>query len=278
MLPAAVRAFQRAGVQLDVVMTEAPGHGGRVARERAGEFDFVFSLGGDGTAMEIVNALSGTDRAISVLPGGTGNLLARALGTPMNVGRAVTTLLKGTARRIDLGVLGDGRCFAVGAGAGVDAAMLAGAPLARRQRYGVGAYVMSAARELAHPTPFSVRATVDGRVIEREDCVLALAVNVGVVLNGLLHLGPSIKVDDGALDLCVYSARHFADAVVVASRLALRRFRDDRRTAFARGRCVTIETDPPVRTQADGELLGVTPLTASVSPLAALLQVAQPAR
>jgi diacylglycerol kinase family enzyme len=170
-------------------------------------------------------------------------------------------------------VLGDGRRFAVGVGAGVDAAMLAGAPLPLRQRYGVGAYVVSAARELIHPQPFAVRATVDGRVIERDGCVLALVVNVGVVLNGLLHLGPNISFDDGVLDLCVYSARHFTDAAVVASRLALRRFRDDRRTAFASGRCITIETQPLVRTQADGELIGATPLSATVSPLAALLQV-----
>lgn len=254
-------------------MTEAPGHGGRVARERGGEYDFVFALGGDGTAMEIVNALSGTDRAVGVLPGGTGNLLARALGVPAGVGRAVTALLHGTTKRIDLGVLGDGRRFAVGAGVGVDAAMLAGASVASRRRYGVLAYVASAARELVRPQPFSMRATVDGRIIEREDCVLALIVNVGVVLNGLLHLGPNIAFDDGALDLCAYSARNVGDAVVVAGRLAFRRFRQDRRLAFARGSCITIESVPARPAQADGELTGTSPITATVSPLAALLQV-----
>src|SRR5262249_11986870 len=145
--------------------------------------------------------------------------------------------------------------------------------VASRRRYGVGAYVASATRELIRPKPFSVRATVDGKVIERDDCVLALIVNVGVVLNGLMYLGPNISVDDGVLDLCLYSARNFADANVVASRLLRRRFPHGRRTAFASGSHFTIEADPVRPAQADGELLGTSPISATVSPLAALLQV-----
>lgn len=255
------------------MLTEAPGHGGRIARELAEGYDLIFTLGGDGTAIEVVDALSGTNRAVGILPGGTGNLLSRALGTPVDVRRAVPALLHGTRRRIDLGVLGDGRHFAVAAGAGVDATMVAGAPLAARRRYGVLAYVGSATRALIHREPFSIRAEVDGQVIERDDCVLAMIVNVGVILNGLLHLGPGTTCDDGVLDLCVYSARSFADAAVIAGRLAIRDFRQDRLTTFARGHHIVIDTMRPIAAQADGELIGMTPLVADVAPQAAALLV-----
>jgi diacylglycerol kinase (ATP) len=76
-------AFQAAGASCDVVMTERPGHGAAVAGERCGSYDAVFTLGGDGTAMEVVGALAGGDVPVGVLPGGTGNLIARTLGTPL---------------------------------------------------------------------------------------------------------------------------------------------------------------------------------------------------
>lgn len=254
-------------------MTEAPGHGGRHAAGHADEYDAVFTLGGDGTAMEVVNALAGTDIAIGVLGGGTGNLLARALRIPLDVRRAVPALLKGERRRIDLGVLADGRRFAISAGTGIDAEMIAGAPPEARRRFGVLAYVASATQAVLHPHPFTLRAEVDGRTIEREDCIAAMIVNVGVVLDGLVKLGPGIEPDDGGLDLCVFSARNFGDAAVVMGRLVTGDFRTDPRMTFERGRRISLDAVPERPVQADGEMLGRTPIVAEVAPGAAPLLV-----
>lgn len=273
LLRPSLEAFVAAGVPVEVAATDAPGHAADIARARGAAHEFLFVLGGDGTVTEVLSAAAGTDRTVGIIPGGTGNLLARALGIPVNVRRAVPALLNGRVRRIDLGVLGDGRIFAVAAGTGVDSEMLVGAPLAARRHYGVLAYVASATSALLHRAPFTVRAEVDGRVIERDDCVLALIANVGVVLNGLLHLGPAIRFDDGLLDVCVYSSRGIVDDVIVAARLARRDFAADRRMAFARGASVTIDTTPVRAAEADGELMGQTPLRARVSPGAVPLLV-----
>jgi diacylglycerol kinase (ATP) len=271
-------AFAAAGVAADAIVTEYAGHGGELARTLAEGYDHLFTLGGDGTAMEVVTALAGTGRAVGILAGGTGNLLSRALGIPQDVRRAVPTLLAGQRRRIDLGVLPDGRRFAVAAGVGIDAAMIAGAPPSARRRYGVLAYVRSASGAILRRRSFAVRAEVDGRVYEHPHCVGAMVANVGSILGGLFELGPGIAPDDGGLDLCLYNAADAGDAAWLLGRMARRDFRPDPRLVFARGRHIRIETDPPQLAEADGELLGTAPLVAEVAVGGAPLLVPAGAR
>lgn len=273
MLDPARKAFQDAGVHVDVVVTEARGHGARVARELAEEYDLIFTLGGDGTAMEVVNALMGSDRSVGILAGGTGNLLARVLQIPLDVRRAVPALLHGMRVRIDLGRLADGRAFAITAGTGVDAEMIAAAPLALRRRFGILTYFVTAARATLRMKPFSVRATIDGRTIEREDCIAAAIVNMGSILDGMFELGPGISHQDGQLDLCIFSAANLVDAAVLSGRMVVKDFSDTRHMLFARGQTIALETVPSRECQADGELIGPTPLVVRVEPMAAPLLV-----
>lgn len=275
LLEPARKAFGDAGVHVDVVITESRGHGGRVAREQEGLYDFIFTLGGDGTAMEVVQALIGTGRSIGILAGGTGNLIARALHTPLDVRRAVPALLNGSTERIDLGILDDGRAFAITAGAGIDSDMIAAAPLSLRRRFGILTYFATAARATLMMKPFAVRATVDGKIIEREHCIGAAIVNMGSILDGMIELGPGISHRDGLLDLCLFSARNIIDATLLSGRMILKDFSDQRRMMFARGQRMSIETVPTRECQADGELIGPTPLGARVEPAAVPLLVAR---
>src|SRR5205085_10411624 len=91
----ATRAFAHQNVHCDVLSTSGPGHATDLAREHASRYDFVFTLGGDGTAMEVITALADRGPPIGILPGGTGNVLVRALGIPLHVANAVHALLDG---------------------------------------------------------------------------------------------------------------------------------------------------------------------------------------
>ena len=271
----ALRAFREHGVRCDVVFTEYAGHAGELAARLASDYDAVFTLGGDGTAMEVLGTLAGTGRAVGILPGGTGNLIARSIGVPLAVSNAVAALLDGDVARIDLGVLrlGDGaRRFAFSAGVGIDATMIEQTPFSLKRRLGVAAYALTASRALLRQEHFRVRAQVDGETVER-DAVAVMVVNFGAVLNDLIRLGPEIRQDDGMLDLCVYSPKNFGDAFRVMWRLLRKDFRSDPCVLYRRGRYFRVETDPPRPAQADGELLGPTPFEIRVEPLAATLLV-----
>lgn len=272
---AALRAFEAEGIECEVFVTDAPGHATAIARQHAHRFDAVFTLGGDGTAMEVITALVDGGPVVGILPGGTGNVLVRSLGIPMSVRRATRALLHGTEARIDLGRLADGRHFAIGLGVGLDERMIAGASPLMKKRAGVWAYIWSATKAIASLERFKVRLTVDGKVHEREAASVLIA-NLGTVLGGLIQLGDGILHDDGILHACLFSPRTFFDAARIFARMLLGTAHLDRCTYYVSGREFRIETEPPRRAQADGELLGVTPIEITVRPGAARLLI--PAR
>ena len=266
-------ALLGAGVEFDVVVTSHQGHAAMVAVERARDFAAVLTLGGDGTAMEVIGALAGTGTPVGVLPGGTGNLVARALRTPRRIELAVRALLHGDVAAVDLGYIPESkRRFAFSSGVGVDARMIDETNPETKRRFGIGAYIHTGVRVGLSRRPFRVRVDVDGFAVEREATSLMVA-NFGTVLDRLFVLGPGIVQDDGRLDLCVFSPRHAPDVVRIAWRLFRRDFGSDDALFYRSGREFRIECDPPQLYQADGELLGTTPYSVRVEPLAARLLV-----
>lgn len=252
----------------DAVRTERPGHAGALAAGAAGRYAAVFALGGDGTAMEVMGTLARSGVPVGILPGGTGNLVARALGIPLRVERAVPALLAGDVATIDLGVTETGRHFAFTAGVGVDARMIHETPAALKRRVGITAYALTAARASLRRHTFHARVEVDGEVIEREAVAVMIA-NFGTVLNDLIVLGPGIVSDDGLLDCCIFSPAGMLDSMHITWRLLRKNFSAHPALLYRPGREFRITCTPPQLFQADGEVLGMTPFSAHVEAQAA---------
>ncbi|MCU0624713.1 MAG: hypothetical protein MUF53_12755 [Gemmatimonadaceae bacterium] len=232
----------------------------------------MLTLGGDGTAMEVVGALAGAGMPIGLLAGGTGNQVVRALGIPLRVEVAVAALLAGEERPIDLGRLASGRHFALAVGVGPDVAMIAETSPQAKRRFGTAAYAVSALRSICRLERFEARVTVDGRTVERSVTAVMLA-NLPGVENGRVTFGPDIRPDDGALDVCLYDWRTLADAARTFWRAGTGRIAGDPSSSFFRGQRIEIETSPVREAEADGELIGSGPVRAIVAPLAARLLV-----
>ncbi len=276
-----LRAFDEAGTTPTVEHTRSAGDGERAARELSATHDMLFVLGGDGTVMEAATGLaeSGSRAAIGILPGGTGNQLARALSIPLSPARAVRRLLGGVEQCIDVGILNGHRRVGIGAGMGLDAAMIAGARGRLKQMLGVASYMVSATAVAIRPRRFGVRAEVDGRIIERE-AALAMVLNLGNIFNGLLEGAPGSSLTDGRLDLVILDARNLADFLGFSVWEALlKRRRPDSRWSFANGSRISIETsDAAIPAQVDGDLIELRRLDLSVAPGAARLLVPRGAR
>ena len=268
----AIKAFANAGVECEVMVTEAPGHAATIAKTYGHKYDALFTLGGDGTVMEVLTALAHQGPPLGILGGGTGNVVARTLRIPLNPSRSVPMLLNGDEATIDLGRLGDGRRFAIGVGVGLDATMISEAPARLKRRFGFMAYVIGGYKAVLRNQKFALRLTVDGKVYDRPASAILVA-NLGAVLNNLVAFGDGIVQDDGLLNACVFSPETFRDSMRIFWRMVRKDFGPDPCMFYKSGREFRVETFPPMPAQADGELLPHTPLAVSVDPLAGCLLI-----
>ena len=252
---------------------EDPGAGMSAAAVAAG-VQLVVICGGDGTIMACLGALAGTEVPVALLPLGTGNLLARNLGVPIELADALAVAVNGDDRRIDLGRVGD-KPFSVMAGIGFDAAMMADASERMKQHVGWPAYAVSGLRHLRDPV-MRVQLRIDDNPPLRRLARTVLVGNVGE-LQGGLELLPDAAADDGLLDVVVVAPRTLRDWI----RLVWRVFRRDRtqhpHLERFRGRTVLIEVDRIVPRQMDGEVIeDGRSLHARIEPGALVIRVPQP--
>ena len=268
----AQKAFEDSGVICDTKSTEAPGHAAILAKTHAHKYDAVFTLGGDGTVMEVLSALAHQGPPLGVLGGGTANVVARTLRIPLNPARAVPMLLHGDEATMDLGRLGDGRRFAIGIGVGLDATMISEAPARLKRRFGFMAYVIGGYKAVLRNQKFRLRLTVDGVVFERTASAIFIA-NFGAVLNNLVAFGDGIVQDDGLLNACVFSPANLRDSLRILWRMLRKDFSPDPCLFYRSGREFRVETMPAMPAQADGEMLPGTPISVSVDPLAGCLLI-----
>jgi YegS/Rv2252/BmrU family lipid kinase len=209
----------------------------------------VFVWGGDGTVQRCVDALAGTDTAVAILPAGTANLLASNLGIPHDLAEAVQAGLHGDRRRIDTGSV-NGERFAVMAGAGLDARMIADADRGTKDRLGRAAYVVTGIRNLPARR---VRATVtvDGKRFFTGKVSSVLTANVGKILGGI-EAFPQARPDNGRLEVGVVTARSPVQWARTFGRIALGHPERSPFTKVTSGTKVKIRFDRKVHFELDG--------------------------
>ena len=269
------RGLRAAGVANEIAVTVGPDHAETLAREAFARGWRHFAIaGGDGTAHQVVNGLlaappSGSDCAtLGILPLGTGNDWARALGVPRRLDAACRTLASGLAVPHDVGearFVGDGgsarRYFVNVAGAGFDGHVvrLVQGRLRGRWRYFHG--LLLGARTFRAP-----RLTVSAGDSSYTGPTLAVLVSIGGYIGGGMHVAPDAKRDDGLFDLTIVRDMSAARIVAHVPRLLSGSLARSRFVRVARVASVELEGETDI--QADGELLGRPPATFRILPRA----------
>ncbi|GAA3135057.1 diacylglycerol kinase [Planomonospora alba] len=218
----------------------------------------VVVLGGDGSLHVVVAALHRRgelgERAVGLVPLGTGNDFARALGLPLDPERAARVVLAGHRRPMDLLVDDDGGIVvnAVHLGAGAEASERAAPlkPLLGRLAYPLGGLLAG-----VRSRGWRLRVTVDGRPLARGRRVLMAAVGNGVTIGGGTPLTPRARPDDGMVDVVVAATTGPLARAAYALRLRRGTHLGLREVVMDRGREVTV-SGGPVPVNADGELTG----------------------
>jgi YegS/Rv2252/BmrU family lipid kinase len=262
--------------------TTAEDHGlGQAKQALAEGVDLVCPLGGDGTVREVASALVHTGVPLGLLPGGTGNLLARNLDLPLDsVDNALTVALRGTDRPIDVGIVEfdpsgedqspERKVFLVMAGLGFDAEMMAGTPEKLKARVGWLAYAVSGARNITGPRA-KARIVADDQPEFTRRIRTVLVGNCGTLTGGI-RLIPDAEVDDGWLDAVMLSPKGVVSWASVAARVLTRR--KHHRVERIRCRTLEVRVDRPTEAQLDGDVVGqVRALRARVDPGALLIRL-----
>ena len=246
-LPEALARLRPRFGRIPVYPAGDPGDAETLAAELAPEVEVLIVFGGDGTVHEVANGLplGGDGPLVALLPAGTGNDLARALGLPPDPVAAATELAGARPRTIDLLDCGPRRA-ANGVNAGFAAAATDTLSRPVKKALGPAAYVVGGVKAGVNPPTWPARVEVDGRVVEGE--ALAVVVGNGGSFGGGRWLLPDADLGDGLLDVLVVPAG------VSKARLARHLARDRRLPGDLprlRGPSATVVTDMPCRL--DGE-------------------------
>ncbi|MCC3281698.1 MULTISPECIES: diacylglycerol/lipid kinase family protein [Arthrobacter] len=263
---------------------ESPGHQQAQQALEAGA-DVVLAAGGDGTVREVARALANAPAAMGLIPLGTGNLLARNLGLPLNdLAGSVQAALHGSERRIDMGrlVLEDARTgarstsnFLVMGGIGLDAEVIAATRDELKRRVGWLAYSEAGVRLMPGPRR-RMRIQLDDEPAQVRKVRSVLFANTGRLPAGIDFI-PSAAVDDGMLDIVVLSPRTVLGWAAVVGKIVTRNRRDLPLIEYRRARRVTVSTEEPTITQLDGDLTGAaTSVSVTVDPRCLRVRAADP--
>lgn len=241
-------------------------------------WECVAAVGGDGTVAAAAHALVGGGVPLGIVPVGTGNLVARELGIPLSLDESVS-LLAGSpgVRRIDAMRIA-GRTFLLNAGVGINAEVIDQTSRLGKSLFGRSAYVGTAVWKVLQAKPQRIELTVDGdtRVYEATDVAIS---NCGILAKGLNPNGPDVRADDGKIDVCVLCMKTALEYpwYYFLRWVAPRHVNQIVHELVAHER-VSVRSAAPLVVQADGDIVGATPIEVEVLPSAlSVLVPAEPA-
>jgi diacylglycerol kinase (ATP) len=252
------RQFANFGIsEYEWVLTTAEdtGAGQTKAAVEAGA-EMVISWGGDGTVRAVAMGLLGSDVPLGILPGGTGNLVAKNLGLPSSLSGALGVALGGGALPIDVNDvdLGDGvrRISLLICGMGLDAAVI-DSPEKLKERLGSAAYATAAAKNLiGDAKPLAIQ--VDDELPRRVAARMAIVGNFGRMQMGV-NLFDNADATDGELAIFVAKLRGIRESIKTGTNVMLRRKAKGKHRLQLSGKKVEFRTSEDWPREVDGDLV-----------------------
>jgi diacylglycerol kinase family enzyme len=252
---------------------------GAAAAVEAGS-ELVVVAGGDGTVRDVAGHLAGTGIAVGIVPCGTGNLYATAVGVPRDLDHALEVIRTGSPVPCDVGSVrmtpsaatvggaASDAAFVVACGTGLDARLIAATSHEAKRRYGVAAYFLAASRLLGDLAPQPTVLEVDG-VRKELDTLVVLVANCGEAIPGRLRPRLPIRPDDGLLHVFVLPRGGILGGIRGALELMLADAAGESVSGSGirlLGTHVRVSVSPPGPTQVDGDVFPPSTLDARIDP------------
>lgn len=263
--------------------TEAAGHATVLAEEAAAAgHRLVLAAGGDGTLGEVANGLVDTETVLAPLPVGTANSFAKELRLPLpgllaryRLLEVCRTLAAGRVQRMDVGYQrpqqgrNDGRYWLLWAGTGADGFVVN--EVEPRPKWskmlGPVGYALQGLTLAPRLPRMQAHVTVDGRSFTDEFALILIS-NCRLYAGGEVLLNPAAYLDDGRFEVWLFHGAGLGDVAYHLAQALRGRHLADRRVTMLPGECLTVETDPPLPCQTDGDKAGFTPFACEIKPRA----------
>jgi diacylglycerol kinase (ATP) len=266
------------GIEHHVRVSQSAGDLEHLAKRAAEDgAEIVAVLGGDGSVGAAANGLIGTEAALAVLPAGTGDDFAKAIGSG-KIAAATRLLASPDIRRVDAVKVTAGaqvRLYVNVAGAGFDSEVNEAANTMSVKLGGTGTYLAAILMTLRRFVPARYEIAVDGEPIGLE--AMLVVVGNGRSYGGGMKVFPHASITDGVIDVCIVHALSKAAFLRAFPRVFRGTHTDHPKVTMLRGSRVTIEANRRIQVYADGERVGSLPAIFEVCPGALRLVVGRDA-
>ncbi len=278
--PEIATAFEHEGLPFVHGFTEAPGHATELTRRYLEEgCDLVVSVGGDGTANEVINGFFAGGKvvrrgaAFGYISTGTGGDLGRTIGTPKDLPGAVRHLIKSPPRPMDVGrvsfvnTLGDQdiRYFINVAGLGLDGDIVDRVNRTSKALGGFISFLWGTIVSLVLYQNQNMAITVDGEIIVDEPLVFVVIGN-GCYFGGGMNVAPHALIDDGLFDIIILRNLSKIKLLINLPRVYRGTHLSHPRITSLRGRKVTVTSRGTALLNLDGEQPGRAPAEIELIP------------
>ncbi len=240
--------------------------------------DLVIVSGGDGTINAAAEALIGSSIPLAIIPRGTANAVASAMGIPTNLEEACQVALTGQAHAIDTALCNQTPMVLL-AGIGLEAGVVERASRDVKDRLGVLAYAIAGVQQLREMEPFKATIETDERVLTVQACAITIA-NMAPPTSILAQGPAAVSAEDGLLDITIVAPKGMGSALAASYELLRSALSGEAAQqegiGFFRSKQVKISADPLQKVVLDGEMSGETPIEVACQPQSLMLVLPQP--
>ncbi len=207
--------LDRKAFDFSVAYTNAPKHATELAKKAVEEgANIVVAVGGDGSVNEVAKGLIGSSTLMGILPAGSGNGLARHLGIPMNLEKAILLLQNGNSKKIDTIQLNDEKFVNV-AGVGFDAHI--GWEFSKFGKRGLSSYLKVILHELPALKTQEFELIIDGKSLFYNAYLISFA--NGSQWGNNAYIAPLADIQDGVMDVVVLKNFSWLKSVTLGYKL-----------------------------------------------------------
>lgn len=223
----------------------------------------IIAAGGDGTYNEIINGIAGTDVPMAILPLGTTNVLAKELGIPEDVDKALYVALNGKSHKICLGkisLLSITRYFILMVGIGYDGETVYSVDNRIKKYSGKGAFIWSGLNTLLSWNPDKLTFNIDSKPCKGYSAIICNASKYA----GNFKVAPDAKMNEPCLYAFIMHGKKRSDIVRYVSGIVRGKHLGLKDITYQQVEKIEIEGDAHI--QIDGDYLGKTPARIEIVP------------